>query len=205
MGNDEHEGQFHLISVCFPLLLHLHLFMHQGEIEIYQGVRPCLCRLHGSKFWKRSCSLKPLGQEVMRKFEREREGWQMLWCAEIDNIKGSLTKTHFLATTQARSCVTGWYNRLDECEADGCRLKCLHPRVIWDTILENVHKRTIKSLVPFLFKNNYLSFYEEWTLHAFTFIRDDSKQILCLSCCQSDGNSSKKACLLKCITWLGQK
>ncbi len=139
------KGSFTSLACSFPsispLPLHLHLFMHQGEIEIYQGARPCLCRLRGSKFWKRSCSLKPPGQEVMRKFwerEREREGWRTLWCAEIDNIKGSLTKTHFLATTQASSCVTGWCNNLDECEADGCRLSSLYPRMIWDMILENV-------------------------------------------------------------------
>lgn len=90
----------HFISLAcfhlgiFLLLLYLHLFMHQGKIEIYQGARPCLCWLHGSRFWKRGSSLKPLGQELMGKFEREREraGWQSLWCTEIDNIKGSLTQ-----------------------------------------------------------------------------------------------------------------
>lgn len=43
---------FSASSIFSPLPPHLHLFMHQGEIEIYQGARPCLCRLHGAKILK---------------------------------------------------------------------------------------------------------------------------------------------------------
>lgn len=69
---------------------------------------------------------------------RGREGRQMLWCAEIDNIKGSLTKKHTHAHKNplsghcTRSILCYYY--LDECEADGWRLWRLYPRLIWDMI-----------------------------------------------------------------------
>lgn len=58
-------------------------------------------------------------------------------------------------------CVTGCYNHLDEYEADGCRLRSLYPRMLWDMLLENVGLlRTGEQQNPgsqFL-EDNYLSF-----------------------------------------------
>lgn len=76
----------------FPLLLDLHLFMHQGKIEIYQGARPCLCGLQGSEFWKRRLLFEATGPGSDGEVWERGRGRRTLWCAEIDNIKGSLTK-----------------------------------------------------------------------------------------------------------------
>ena len=47
MGIHEQDGHFHLIIVFLYLhrSTYLHVFMHQGEMEMYQGARPCLCGL----------------------------------------------------------------------------------------------------------------------------------------------------------------
>lgn len=148
MQSYEHEGQFHLINMfSFPLAFNC------TSIYIYLCIK---ARLKFIKVLGHVCVgfIDPrfergvaLWSHWARKWWaslREREGWQTLWCAEIDNIKGSQTKTHFLATAQALSCVTGWYDYLDEREADGCRARCLYPRMIWDMILENVGLQCIR-------------------------------------------------------------
>lgn len=124
-GKLQHEGQFLLISMLSPI------FSLCSSIYIYLCIKARLkfikvldhvCVGFMDPNFKRGIALWSHWARKWWGSLKEREGWQMLWCAEIDNIKGSLTKTHFLATTQASSCVTAWCNNLDECEADGCRL-----------------------------------------------------------------------------------
>lgn len=77
---------------------------------------------------------------------------------------------------QASSCVTGWYNNLDKCEADGCKLRSLYPRMIWDLILENAgllcmrgQANLLRTIIPFFLMNPCMVSY----------LVDDNEQVLC--------------------------
>lgn len=170
--------------------------MHQ--IEFYQGARPCLCRLHGSTFWKTRCSLKPPGQEVMGKFEREREGWRTLWCAEIDNIKG-FTDKNTLSGHDASIVLCYWmlqplgwiWSRWLQIEES---LSQNELGYVFGKCRPTAHERTIKSWEP-IFRGQLfiLLFFWNEPLHGFIFSRWTSivsSLVFCFSYCRRDGNSS---------------
>lgn len=185
------ESEFHLISLFFSPLRHLFtsIYASRPDWNLPRCIGHVCVGFTDPTFERGVCALKPPGREVIRKFEREREGWQTLWCAEIDNIKGiTWKKTHtlFLATVH----VTSWYNHLDEYEADGCRSQngfgIRTPHLLME-------EWRIQFREPNLVQNNSFFFFLRKT-RCMVFILTEVKVN---TYCGRDGNSS-----IRCVTWL---
>lgn len=109
------ESEFHLISLfSFPLHhLFTSIYASRPDWNLPRCIGHVCVGITHPNFERGVCALKPPGREVIRKFEREREGWQTLWCAEIDNIKGIARKKHthfFWPQCTLRVGTTTWMN-----------------------------------------------------------------------------------------------